>query len=735
MRTLFIVATLLSSLPASANLADLARSEDWEKVMEVALRRADQLPLSASEAMIAAYAARELGDLESEELFLAGVSAGGSSDLGRLADVRTATLIQVVDPERALDLVLPAFSSGTPRPVREAAAEVAIAARGAGITPEKRISVEAAARRLPRSLRRRLELALALSDDDVGRQALGRLLAASTRDMAALQAAEALSVFEELTPLERWWIATTLYRHGLYDLAAPIFEELDGLGDRSIPNDELAFLRGRCAFRRDRWSQAITWYQKALSRARTTERRATMEVHIARCFELSGEMDAAVEAAQRAVRLKTTDERRLFLARLRLRRDEPELAAQGMSRLKSRTFRARGEVMLAVDALRRGDSASALLLLETVDRRPWAAPAAVLAAEIRVSEGDAETALALLERAAGDLDEFWGIRARVVMASLGQSEMEDWRRRSEVDVNSTEGRSRWRALGRWAVLEPDQDVLEAIRQRVEMELGWAQRTGIPEFEPGLAGELWNIGLEREGVRWDPSGFPRSDVVASAWSAAQFLDYGFPRNATRVADGAWRQAGSEMPTRALPPGIRKALYPCPEPSLVRSSAAAAKIDGSLLAAVAREESRWDPHALSRVGARGLVQLMPATAIAVAARVEAPEPTRDDLFDPRVNLELGAVELARLADVFGGRRAPAIAAYNAGEVQAKQWLEQCGAGCTDALYLMNISFASTRTYTADVLSAATIYAELYPISDRTSSHLGPPRLVPANRLSLR
>jgi soluble lytic murein transglycosylase len=450
-------------------------------------------------------------------------------------------------------------------------------------------------------------------------------------------------------------------------------------------------------------------------------------------------MEAAVESAQRAVRSKTTDERRLFLARLRLRRDEPDLAAQGISHLKSRRFRAQGEVMLAVDALRRGDRASALRRLEKVEQRPWAAPAAVLAAELSIREGDTGAALAYLERAAGAFDEFWGIVARDLMVRLGQLDVEDWRRRSELEVDGAEGRSRWLALSRWAALEPDQQVLAAIRQRVEVELGWARRTGIPEFEPGLAAELWNIGLGSEAARWDPSGFPRSDTVASTWSAARFLEFGFPRRATRVADGAWRQAGSEVPSRAMPLDIRQALYPFPEPDLVRSSAASGKVEWSLLAAVAREESRWDVHALSAVGARGLVQLMPATAIAVAARVGAPEPTRDDLFDPGISLELGAVELGRLVEVFGGRRAPAVAAYNAGEAQAKLWLEQCGVGCNEALYLMNISFASTRAYTADVLSAAVVYAEMYPadveISDQISSLPGALRLVPANSRSLR
>jgi soluble lytic murein transglycosylase len=170
----------------------------------------------------------------------------------------------------------------------------------------------------------------------------------------------------------------------------------------------------------------------------------------------------------------------------------------------------------------------------------------------------------------------------------------------------------------------------------------------------------------------------------------------------------------VPACALPETLRRALYALPEPELVRSSAAAGKVDWSLLAAVAREESRWDAHALSAVGARGLVQLMPATAVSVAERIGMPESMTEDLFDPRINLKLGAAELGRLVVVFGGRRAPAIAAYNAGEVQAKLWLDQCGPGCTDALYLLNISFKSTRSYTAGVMAAATNYAELYPLA---------------------
>jgi soluble lytic murein transglycosylase-like protein len=271
--------------------------------------------------------------------------------------------------------------------------------------------------------------------------------------------------------------------------------------------------------------------------------------------------------------------------------------------------------------------------------------------------------------------------------------------------------SLWHALGRWAVLEPDPGELRLLRGMVTAAFASFGSATDPAFPQGLAAELWNIGLESEAALWDSAGWPRSHAVESAWTASQMLTHGFPWRSTRIADGAWRQAGSEVPTCVLPVDLRRALYPLPEPALVREAAARGGVHWSLLAGVAREESRWEPRALSAVGARGLVQLMPSTAAAVAANSGLPTPSADDLFDPSLNLQLGATELGRLIETFGGRWAPAVAAYNAGEVQARLWLDQCGSECTNALYLQNISFGSTRAYTAGVLSAAVSYGELY------------------------
>jgi len=90
-------------------------------------------------------------------------------------------------------------------------------------------------------------------------------------------------------------------------------------------------------------------------------------------------------------------------------------------------------------------------------------------------------------------------------------------------------------------------------------------------------------------------------------------------------------------------------------LVRREAAAASVDPSLVAAVARTESGLDPRATSPAGAAGLMQLMPATAQALGVA---------DPYDPVANVRGGAIYLKELLARFGGDVALAVAAYNAG-----------------------------------------------------------------------
>lgn len=96
-----------------------------------------------------------------------------------------------------------------------------------------------------------------------------------------------------------------------------------------------------------------------------------------------------------------------------------------------------------------------------------------------------------------------------------------------------------------------------------------------------------------------------------------------------------------------------------------------VDGSLLRALVAVESGGRPEALSSKGARGLLQVIPATARAEAERLGLGALDDDDLYQPAVNLRIGASYLARLLARYGGDEAFALAAYNAGPTAVRRW----------------------------------------------------------------
>jgi len=700
-----------------AGLERLALDGRWDEVLTVAVRRQSQLPLRPDEALIAAHAARMAGDARAESLFLE--RALGSPDLGAVARVELAELLASREPDRSLDLVIDLLRRAPTNEVRQRALEVAEASVESGIGAEARSRLESRLSAIGRSSRRGIELALARTAVPLDRSRLSRLLASSTRDLVALNAAGSLTSSGELGVVDRWRVAQTYYRHGLYERAAPILENLDGVSHNQVPRREVAYLRGRCAFRRGEWSVAAAWYRKAISRTSASERRAELEVHLGRTHELAGDLDQAVAAAQRAVRLRTTDDRRLFLARLRLRRSEPDLAQAGLSRLRSRSSRSHGEMMLGMYELKMGNEDSARHHMERVSRDPWRGPAAVFAAELEAASGDQSVALQTLIGGVAGLDEFWADRARDVMKGLPPKLVAAWRRLETEALSDPVEKSRRRAMARTLKLEIEEGALDGFRSSAWAEVGLEAVTDPPPFFPGLAARLWSLGLKTSALRWDPSGLPRETPSTTWWTAETELKLGRPWLAISAADRARWQASSYLPPRGLPSALRSALYPLPYESMVRDAAQRHGLDWTLLAGVAREESRWKPTVLSKVGARGLMQLMPATAEATAQANGRPEIHPDDLFEPLISLDLGAAELGRLVKVFKGNRAAAVSAYNAGEAQALLWLDQCGAGCTESRFLAHVSFSVTRGYTEAVLASASVYEELYgqPLSEQS------------------
>ena len=127
-------------------------------------------------------------------------------------------------------------------------------------------------------------------------------------------------------------------------------------------------------------------------------------------------------------------------------------------------------------------------------------------------------------------------------------------------------------------------------------------------------------------------------------------------------------------------------------------------------ITRQESGFDPRVRSGVGARGMMQLMPATASAVARRAGEPY-SSSMLDDPDYNMRLGASYLGHMVSDFSGSYVLATAAYNAGPGRPTEWVGFCGdprASSVDPVdFIECIPFSETRNYVMRVLEAAQVY----------------------------
>ncbi len=139
---------------------------------------------------------------------------------------------------------------------------------------------------------------------------------------------------------------------------------------------------------------------------------------------------------------------------------------------------------------------------------------------------------------------------------------------------------------------------------------------------------------------------------------------------------------------------------------------APLDAALVHALVRQESAFDPRARSRAGARGLMQLMPATARKVARELDTVGHSTARLTaDPRYNLLLGSTYLDGMMERFNGSMIMALAAYNAGPHRVDRWLKDYGdprGSLDDAIdWVESIPISETRNYVQRVLESLAIY----------------------------
>lgn len=155
---------------------------------------------------------------------------------------------------------------------------------------------------------------------------------------------------------------------------------------------------------------------------------------------------------------------------------------------------------------------------------------------------------------------------------------------------------------------------------------------------------------------------------------------------------------------------RASWPQAYAPAVRRAVTGSKLQPGLVWALMREESGFRPAVASSAGAKGLMQLMPATAERVARQIDLAGWNEGMLVDPTTNIRLGTAYLDGLVRSYPGRASAAIGSYNAGPEPVKRWLAERPRQADDE-WVENIPYDETRNYVKRVLRSQHAYRELY------------------------
>jgi soluble lytic murein transglycosylase-like protein len=274
--------------------------------------------------------------------------------------------------------------------------------------------------------------------------------------------------------------------------------------------------------------------------------------------------------------------------------------------------------------------------------------AAFWAARGYVVEQKPQRVAEFLQIAAEDTRSFYGVLAR---AALGEDDGYDW-------------------------TEPPADGLRELAQlpgvRRALALSQIGQSGLAEKE-----------IRKLAARVSP------DLIPGLIALATRLD--LPAAQMRLAQSLRNYNGGEH---------HSALYPLPSWQPV----AGFTIDRALVYAVMRAESGFDPEAESHAGARGLMQIMPATAKEIASRSQLELADWDGVFEPATGMALGQAyldEILRLPWI-GDNLMFAAIAYNAGPGRVVEWCKDLGPDADPLLFLESIPVAETRIYVKKVLT---------------------------------
>jgi len=281
---------------------------------------------------------------------------------------------------------------------------------------------------------------------------------------------------------------------------------------------------------------------------------------------------------------------------------------------------------------------------------------------------------------------------------------------------AAESRQRLAALG--GVTPETVAALNAMRPETIPELS----DDVPEDHPHVvkAKLLANAGLN-EYIPPEIRAADGSSEWGSFAEAEIYTSYGETFHAMRVLKRAIPFYTS-APITAMPLTYWRILFPEAYWPQIKQSAAANGLDPYMVASLIRQESEFNPLAVSNKSAYGLMQLLPSVGKSMAKAEGMKRFETSQLLDPNVNIQLGCRYLKQTMDKFGGQPEYVFAAYNAGDARVVDWRSAAGEQEIDE-FVESIPFTETRDYVQAILRNEDIYRSIDQVSAQTASRSRP------------
>ena len=285
--------------------------------------------------------------------------------------------------------------------------------------------------------------------------------------------------------------------------------------------------------------------------------------------------------------------------------------------------------------------------------------------------------------------------------------------------DTSTARARWRAV---IAKDPLSYYTARAASRLDTIVwspGAAEIPPSPLFQSALnrADALKQLGMETE-EQYELDEIEREASAAPALllgAGAALLARGDVPRAIRLG---WKAvaAARASPAAAGSPDDRGYLlvFPLLREAELIARARANNLDPAIVAGVIRQESGWNPRAVSRAGARGLMQVLPAVGAEIARSRRYPFWDPGLLMMPDVSLDLGTTHLRAALSQYSDM-ARALAAYNAGASRVRRWASRAGADDPE-LFVERIPYVETRDYVRVVLRNAELYRSLHGLRRR-------------------